>query len=279
MGRREMIASCFSPRSSRWVLVLGVLLFAGLPWMRGQAACTPPDSMKAQLLDKPDAGVYTDLGIWFANQKNYACASDAFGTSLQMDPNQKNVAHVAFMFGVSLYFQGDVQEAIPALQEAEKLGYQDNQLHVVLATALDSTHATADAEAEWRRALDVDPELSSALDALSTDLILEKNFEGVIAALEVPRLLGQRTPRQTLNLGTAYAAFGQLEKAAAVLRDGLNTAPDSVAIANQLARVLVELDRKDEAVTVLELAVAQHPEDAEAQANLEKARAALRAGK
>jgi Flp pilus assembly protein TadD len=235
--------------------------------------------MKARFLDKPDAEAYTDLGIWFANQKNYTCAADAFGTSLQMDPDQKNLAHVAFMFGVSLYLQGDVEEAIPALQEAEKLGYQDNQLHVVLATALDSTHSTRDAEAEWRAALDVDPELSTALDALSTDLLVEKNFQGVIAALEVPRLLGQRTPRQTLNLGTAYAAFGQLEKAAAVLRDGLNTTPDSVAIANQLARVLVELNRKDEAVSVLELAVAQHPDDAEAKANLAKARDALGAGK
>ncbi|MGA2850063.1 MAG: tetratricopeptide repeat protein [Terracidiphilus sp.] len=274
-----MIASHFSHRSLRWTLVVGMLLFADLPAIKGQAACTPPDSMKAQLLDKPDAAVYTDLGIWFANQKNYACAADAFGTSLQMDPNQKNLARVVFMFGVSLYFQGDVQEAIPALQEAEKLGYQDNQLHVVLATALDGEHSTKDAEAEWRAALDVDPELSTALDALSTDLLVEKNFQGVIAALEVPRLLGQRTPRQTVNLGTAYAAFGQLEKAAAVLRDGLNTTPDSVAIANQLARILVELNRKEEAVTVLELAVAQHPDDAEAKANLAQARDALGSGK
>jgi len=274
-----MIASCLPRRSSCWALVLGALLFVGSPWMRGQAACTPPDSMKAQLLDKPDAGVYTDLGIWFANQKNYACSADAFGTSLQMDPNQKNLAHVAFMFGVSLYFQGDVQEAIPALQEAEKLGYQDIQLHMILASALDSTHSTADAEAEWRAALDVDPEFSAALDALSTDLLAERKFQGVIAALEVPRLLGQRTPRQTLNLGTAYAAFGQLEKAAEVLRDGLNTTPDSVAIANQLARVLVDLNRTEEAVTVLELAVAQHPNDAEAKANLAKAKDALGTGK
>jgi hypothetical protein len=43
--------------------------------------------------------------------------------------------------------------------------------------------------------------------------------------------------------------------------------------------VLVELNRKDEAVTVLELAVAQHPEDEEAKANLAKARDALGSGK
>jgi tetratricopeptide (TPR) repeat protein len=274
-----MNASRIWPRSSRWALVLGVLLFASLPCMRGQAACTPPDEMKARFQDKPDAAAYTDLGVWFADRKNYACATDAFATSLQMDPHQKDLAHVAFMLGVSLYFQSDAKDAIAALQQAEQLGYKDNKLHIILATALDDAQSTKEAEAEWRAALNVDPELSTALDALSNDLVRDRDFQGVIAALEVPRLLGQRTPRQSLNLGVAYASTGQLDKAAAVLRDGLNTTPDSVAIANLLARVLVELNRKDEAVTVLELAVAKHPDDVEAKANLAKAREALGAGK
>jgi len=279
LGGREMNASRIWPRSSRWALVLGVLLFASLPCMRGQAACNPPDEMKARFQNKPDAAAYTDLGVWFGDRKNYACATDAFATSLQMDPQQKDLPHVAFMLGISLYFQSDTKEAIAALQEAEQLGYRDIQLHIILATALDDAHSTKEAEAEWRAALDVDPELSTALDALSNDLVKDRDFQGVIAALEVPRLLGQRTPRQSLNLGAAYASTGQLDKAAAVLRDGLNTTPDSLAIANLLARVLVELKRADEAVTVLELAVAQHPENAEAKANLAKARDALGAGK
>lgn len=274
-----MIAIRFSRGSSRVSLLLVWLLAAGVPHLVAQAACTPPDEMKARFNDKPDAAAYTDLGVWFADQKNYACATDAFATSLQMDPNQKDLPHVAFMLGVSLYFQNDAKDAIAALQQAEQLGYKDNKLHVILATALDGTHSTKEAEAEWRAALDVDPELSTALDALSIDLLQDQDFQGVTAALEVPRLLGQRTARQSLNLGAAYASTGQLEKAAAVLRDGLNTTPDSIAIANQLARVLVELNRKDEAVTVLELAAAQHPDDPEAKANLAKARDALRSGK
>ena len=274
-----MMAIRFSHGFSRSALVLGGLLLAGLPLMLGHAQCKPPDEMKALFQGKPNAAAYTDLGVWFANQKNYACATDSFATSLQMDPAQKDLAHVAFMLGVSLYFQNDAKEAIPALQEAEQLGYKDNQLHVILASALEGEHSTKEAEAEWRAALDVDPELSTALDALSADLLLDKDFHGIIASLEVPRLLGQRTARQSMNLGAAYASTGQLDKAAAVLRDGLNTSPDSAAIANQLATVLVELNRTDEAVTALELAVAQHPEDAEAKAKLAKAREALASGK
>jgi Flp pilus assembly protein TadD len=217
--------------------------------------------MKARLQGKPDAAAFTDLGVWFAGQQKYDCAANAFATSLQMEPNQPDLAHVAFMFGVSLYLSGDAKEGIAALQQAEQLGFQDIKLHIILATALDASHSTKDAEDEWRTALMLDPESTTALDSLSSDLLLDKDFNGVIALLENPRLLGQRTPQQGLNLAGAYAGTARLDEAANVLRDALNTSPGSVALANRLADILVQLSRQDEAVAVLDLALAQHPED------------------
>ncbi len=243
----------------------GLLLLLGIAGLRpvvGQAPCTPPESMRARLQDKPDATTYTDLGVWFAEQKQYSCAANAFATSMQTQPDQKDMPHLAFMFGVSLYFSGDLKEAITALQEAEQLGYNDFKLHTVLAAALDASQQNKDAEDEWQAALAFDPEASVALDALSNDLLRDNDFAGTIALLQLPRLLGQRTPQQSLNLAAAYAGTAQLDEAAQVLRDGLNTSPDSLALANQLAKALIELKRGDEAVTVLELALAQHPQDA-----------------
>lgn len=244
-------------------LLVGFLLIS-TGTLFGQSPCTPPDSMKAQLNNNPNASAYTDLGVWFADQKQYACAADAFATSLQMEPNQKDAPHVAFMFGVSLYFTGNTKEAIPALQEAEQLGYRDAKMHIILAGALDQSHSTRDAEQEWRAALEFDPESSSALDALSNDLLLDNDFPAIVALLDVPRLLGQRTPQQTLNLGAAYAATGKLDQAASVLRDGLNTSPDSLAVADRLASILMQLNRVDEAAALLALTVEQHPQDARA---------------
>jgi Flp pilus assembly protein TadD len=227
----------------------------------GQAACAPPLSMKARLQGKPDAAAFTDLGVWFADRQQYDCAANAFASSLQMEPSQPDFAHVAFMFGVSLYLSGDTKEAIAALQQAEQFGYRDLKLHIILATALDASHSTKDAAEEWRAALAFDPESSTALDAFSSDLLLESDFKGVIALLENPRLLGQRTPQQSLNLAGAYAGTARLDEAAGVLSDSLNTSPGSPALANRLADVLVQLNRQDEAVAVLDLALAQHPED------------------
>ncbi len=213
--------------------------------------------MKSRLQGKPDAAALTDLGVWFADQKNYSCAANAFASSLQTEPNQKDVAHVAFMFGVSLDFSGDTKEAIPALQEAEKLGYRDIKIHLILADLLDASHATADAEAEWRAALEIDPEYTDALDPLSNDLISDGDFKGTIDLLEKPRLLGQRSAQQSLNLGRAYMKTAKPEEAVRVLRDGLNTTPDSLSLAKELADVLTQLGRKEEAAAVLEVARAR----------------------
>jgi tetratricopeptide (TPR) repeat protein len=223
-----------------------------------QASCAPPESMKARFAGKPDISALNDLGVWFGEQKNYSCAANAFATSLQMDPKQKDMPHVAFMFGVSLYLADDTQEAIAALQEAEKFGYRDIKLHIILAEALDSTHSTAEAEIEWRAALEIDPENSDALDKLSSDLVADNNDRGVIELLETPRLAPQRTVQQCINLDTAYRREGKLAEAARVLRDGVNTYPDSLPLAEKLADVLTQMGKKEEAAQVLENAHARH---------------------
>jgi Flp pilus assembly protein TadD len=255
-----------------WLLMLAFSLSSAAR-VFSQAPCKPPESMKSQLQGKPTTDTLNELGGWFGEHKQFDCAANVFAASLQAEPDQKNAPHVAFMFAVSLDLAGDLKEAIPALQAAEQLGYRDIKLHVILAEALDATHATKDAEEEWRQALEFDPELSSALDALSDDLLLDNDYAGAIAALEVPRLVGQRTPQQSLNLATAYVATGRLDEAARVLRDGLNTSPDSLDMAKRLSSVLIQLHRADQAVALLELTVAKHPEDPEAKADLAKAQA------
>ncbi|MGA7856539.1 MAG: tetratricopeptide repeat protein [Terracidiphilus sp.] len=217
--------------------------------------------MKSALLSNPTAATYTDLGVWFAEQKQYACAADAFATSLQIQPDQPDADNVVFMFGVSLYFSGNAKEAIPPLQVAESHGFHDVRLHLILASASDELHLTEAAEAEWRAALAVDAQSSPALDGLSRDLVANNDYAGSIALLEDPTIVGQRTAVQSLNLGLAYAKTARFEEADKTLRDGLNTSPDSLELADELARVLQQLGQPQNAVAVLNLAYLQHPND------------------
>ncbi len=217
--------------------------------------------MKGRLQGAPTADDYIDLGFWFANHEQFDCAADAYATSLQTDPAQKSAPRVIFMFGSSLYLSGDIQEAISALQEAERRGYQDNRLHLMLGAALDSTHDLPAAEAEWRTALAYDPEITAALDALSTDLVNDADYASIVDLLDKPRVQPQRTPTQCINLALAYARTGKSDGAIEVLRNGLNTAPDSAAIAGQLAGLLIQSSRTEEAASVLELALNHNPDD------------------
>ncbi|HMG86190.1 MAG TPA: tetratricopeptide repeat protein [Terracidiphilus sp.] len=231
-------------------LLIALLLAVSGP-ASAQTPCTPPESMKSKFTGPPNPDALNDLGVWFGEQKNYTCAADAFATSLQLDPKQKDMPRIAFMFGGSLYFAGDTREAIAALREAEKFGYRDIKLHLLLAEALDSTKASADAEAEWRAALDIVPENAETLDSLSNNLIAGTDYQGVITLLDTARLRPLWSIQQCSNLGLAYARKGNLAEASRVLRDGANTYPDSLPLAEKLADVLTQIGKKDEAAQVL----------------------------
>jgi Flp pilus assembly protein TadD len=247
-------------------LLFWVLLAAGAS-AQTQTSCAPPESMKARFTGKPDPAALNDLGAWFGEHNNFTCAAEAFATSLQMDPKQKEMPHVAFMFGASLYYAGDVKEAISALRVSEQTGYNELKLHLLLARALDDVHSSSEAEAEWRAALDIDPEYSYALDSLSDDLLADNNNRGVIELLDTPRAIPQRTVHQAMNLGKAYALDGKLPDAERVLRDALNTYPDSVELANQLAEVLTQAGKTAEAEAVLRIESQRHAGKAESDAH------------
>jgi tetratricopeptide (TPR) repeat protein len=137
--------------------------------------------------------------------------------------------------------------------------------HLDMASKFDRLHQMAKAEAEWRAVLAIDPESSTALEGLSRDLILERNYPETIALLEDPRLIGQRTPVQIANLGAAYAGTGKLDESVSTLRDGLNTYPDSALLANHLAEVLIQLGRQEEAAALLKIVLARQPQELETQ--------------
>lgn len=246
----------------RCAVLIAQLALAGV--LSAQPSCAPPDSMKSKFTGTPDVAALNELGYWFGEQKDYNCAVQAFATSLQLDSKQKQFPVIAFMLGVNLYLSGDTKEAIAALLEAEKNGYNDIRIHLLLARALDETQARADAEIEWRAALEIDPEHFVALDNLSNDLIVDMNDKEVIELLDTPRLAPLRTAQQDENLGTAYARSGKLDQALGVLQDSLNTYPGSMPLAEQLAGILTQLGRKDEAEAVLAIARERQRESANA---------------
>ncbi|MFY9802072.1 MAG: tetratricopeptide repeat protein [Candidatus Acidiferrales bacterium] len=221
-------------------------------------SCTASPELESKLRAHPGAEVQTERGIWFRDRGEFSCAAEAFQKALQLNPDS---AHIAYLLGQSLYSSGNAAEAIAPLQESVRLAPQNLPAHLALGAALDQMHKTMDAEIEWRAALAIEPESATALDALSADLLAQKDYGGEIALLGPASRAGQLTPELTIALGTAYSQTGMLDDADTILRAALRTHPSSLPLAQALAATLVLQARRQEAAAVLETAIKHHPSD------------------
>jgi tetratricopeptide (TPR) repeat protein len=238
--------------------VLGGIVLCLLASTLTFASCVAPPSLTAASQTKPSAQAYADLGNWFARQEEFACAAKSFASAARLQPDSVSFA---YLWGLSLSSAGHDAEALAPLQQAVRLDPSDIRPHLALGAALDRLHRTTDAEAEWRSALAIDPGSTPALDNLSQDLIDQKDYTGVIALVDKPTGDRGRSPQQSFNLGMAFAAAARFVDAARVLREGLNTTPDSPQIADELVVVLMLLKRDEEAYAVLDLVLQKHPND------------------
>ncbi|MGB7549251.1 MAG: tetratricopeptide repeat protein [Terracidiphilus sp.] len=254
----ELLPATRRAASLAWQRISAGVLFWLVAGSLAHSACTPPPALKARLASRPTAEAYSALGSWFGDRKQFDCAAQAFASAARMQPSSSSLQ---YMWGLSLFSAGHDAEAAAPLRQAVHLDPSDVRPHLVLGAALDRQKKIADAENQWRAALAIDPDSETALDNLSQDLIEQKDYPGVVALLDKPAGSRVRSPLQCLNLGLAYAGEVKLDDAVRVLREGLNTAPDSLPIADELAVVLMLLIRDQEAYGVFELALQKHPGD------------------
>jgi tetratricopeptide (TPR) repeat protein len=226
------------------------------------ALCSGPDTINGRLKAAPSAEAFADLGNWFAGTKQFECAASAFASASGLDPMSEPLA---YLWGLSLYSAGHDADSLVPLRRAAKLEPADIRPHLALGAALATMKQTVDAEEEYRSALAIDANSSVALEGLSQVLLDQKDYPGVVALLSKPGSAGALSPIESLNLGIALAGMVKLNDAATVLHEGLNTAPDSLPIADELAFILMLLGRVDEAYVVFDLALEKHPNDQSTQ--------------
>jgi Flp pilus assembly protein TadD len=241
-------------------LVLPLAWFAPAPCFA--ATCSASAALDAKLQGPPGPETYTKRGIWFDDHRQFACAAEDFQKAFQLNPDS---ARLAYLLGHSLYFSGNVADAIGPLQESVRLDPKMLKAHLLLAAALDQTNRTMDAEIEWRAALAIDPNSAPALGALSKDLLADKNYTAEIALLGPRSHAAPWTPDLTLDLAMAYGQTGKLEDADEILRTALRAHPTSLPLAETLAATLVLQARRQEASAVLETAIKNHPVDLKAR--------------
>src|SRR5258708_6938162 len=58
------------------------------------APCTGPQDLQAKLRIQPDAETYVQLGGWFGDRNQFACAVEAYRAALKLEPGSPELSYL-----------------------------------------------------------------------------------------------------------------------------------------------------------------------------------------
>jgi tetratricopeptide (TPR) repeat protein len=208
---------------SAFLLFVGAGAAAQLP-----DTCKPPASAAHPPAGTPPARVYDAEGVWFAEKGDLKCAAAAFKQALRLDPR---LAEAHFDLGLVRQSQQQLVTAISEFRLALQYDPALLQAHCALGSSLDDP---AEAEAEFRKALAVNPQLVCALDGIAQVLAKERRYD---AAMDYWRqALRVQPDAPDLQIALATATY---KSAKARQTDGL-PALDGAGVADAI-RLLSDL--------------------------------------
>jgi Flp pilus assembly protein TadD len=126
----------------------------------------------------------------------------------------------------------------------------------------------AEAAAEYRRSLELNPESAPAYYNLGLALSMQQQFEQAAAAFRDAVRLAPDYAEAHNNLGAMLHVFGRLDEAADHYRRAVTLRPDNAEAENNLARVLAQQGRQAEALDHFRRALALNGEHASALSGL-----------
>jgi len=161
--------------------------------------------------------------------------------------------------------KGNTKEAIIELKGALQQRPDFADARLVLGKALLDAGEVTSAIVELRKALDANLPTDQVIPPLTHAMLIERQYQMIIdqfGSLELKTAAAQAT-LQT-NLAWAYMTLGNPGKAQSALQDALRSIPNfSAALALQ-ARIAAHAHRTDEAIELIDRAVAEAPLDPQA---------------
>jgi Flp pilus assembly protein TadD len=178
--------------------------------------------------------------------------------------------------GLALAAGGNTKGARECLRQAVAMRPADTHSRVNLAqlllrpgeTGVPATEDVAEAEAQLREALRMDPHLAVAHSTLGAALREQHRPAEAEAALRQARALAPRSAQAANNLANVLSDRGALAEAEATYREALALDPKLTEAHNNLGRLLRQTDRLEAAEACLRQALRLAPQSVEAQVNL-----------
>ncbi|NJK51519.1 tetratricopeptide repeat protein [Candidatus Gracilibacteria bacterium] len=120
-----------------------------------------------------------------------------------------------------------------------------------------------EAEAIWRRVIQLKPNLAEAYNNLGLALGQQGELEGAIAAYQKAIQLDPNLVVAYYNLGLVLGEQGELEEAIAAYQKAIELNPTWASAYNNLGLVLREQDQLDDAIAAFQKAIELNPKLAE----------------
>jgi len=140
--------------------------------------------------------------------------------------------------------------------------------HYDLGNALAGRGRVEEAIAQYRKALEINPDLADAHHNLGLALAGRGQVEEAIAQYRKALEINPDDVKVRNNLGNALAGRGQVEEAIAHYRKALEIKPDDVTTHNNLGAALAGRGQVDEAIAHFRKALQVKPDDVDANNNL-----------
>jgi tetratricopeptide (TPR) repeat protein len=187
-------------------------------------------------LQDSDKGALGNLGVILFNKGEYAEARELFEKLAGLDPSAKNKKN----FAAAAARSGDVKSAMPIWMEMIRLAPGDVETRLLIADAQYELGNTKEAMAQYKAVLATKASSAMALDGVG------------------------RCHLRDANYAAAEAAF----------RSAISADAKYVPAYNNLAVVLEKMNKRAQAITLLEKAAAIDPNNSDVAKNLKRMKAA-----
>lgn len=167
-------------------------------------------------------------------------------------------------------WRGNFPQALKEIEEAEKINDKDPDVYVIKGAIYMGLKEYTLAEQNYKKALTLRPDYTSAHFNLCGLYLIQNNFDQVISecGLVVADPTYKARANAYTNIGIAYFSKGDMAKARENYEQALKLNPSFVYAHNEMGKLYMSTGRYGEAVNEFQLAVKGYPTYDEAYYNL-----------
>ena len=163
------------------------------------------------------------------------------------------------------------EEAVAAYHQAAVLQPKDPEPHLAAGFLLEKQNKFADAEQEYKAALELDPASADAATGLANIYLRGNRFPEAESALKKVVAAHPEDAAAHAQLGRVLSAEGKNDAAITEFEAAAKLAPGDLVVQRYLADTYTSAGKMDEAVIANRTLVAAHPDDAEMRRGLGEA--------